>query len=156
MDSRNPVQEAAVELLRECFEGIKPGAGGTWFVQGKEGVFDAIDGLSSARASASPGPGIATIAAHVNHIVYTLQGVNVFAGGAEPEGSWEDTWKVQTVSEEEWAALVAKVHHEYEVFRPFYAGVSDWSVEDSAIGGLAVLPHVAYHLGAIRQLLKLV
>ncbi|MBS1713872.1 MAG: hypothetical protein JST30_06000 [Armatimonadetes bacterium] len=156
MPSTHPVQEAAVELLRECFEGIKPGAQGTWFVQGQEGVFDAVDSLTAERASASPGPGLATIAAHVNHMIYTLQGVNVYAGGKEPEGTWEDTWKVQSVDEARWKEMVQTLHREYETFRPFYEGTTDWSVEDSAIGGLAILPHLAYHLGAVRQLLKLV
>lgn len=37
-------------LLRECFEGIPEGAESTWFVQGKEGIFDALNSLSAEEA----------------------------------------------------------------------------------------------------------
>lgn len=156
MSDRHPLQQAAVVLLRECFEGIPQGAQGTWFVQGKEGIFDAVDGLSAARASASPGPGLSSVASHVNHMVYILQGANALNGGREPLGSWEDTWTRQEYSDADWHGLVSSLREEYDKLMPFFASYSDWTAEDSAVGALALLPHLAYHLGAVRQLLKLV
>src|SRR6476469_540968 len=96
-------QQAAVTLVREAFEGIPAGQDYTWFVQGKEGVFDALTSVDAEAASRRPSPTCASIAAHTNHLLYILRSANTCQGRPEPEGTWEDTWKKQTVTEAEWA-----------------------------------------------------
>jgi len=147
-------RDVAATLLREAFEGIPSGQNYTWFVQGKEGLFDALSAASAEEASRQPNPGCPSIAAHANHILYILRSANTSQGQAEPEGTWEDTWKVQAVTDSEWASLVERIRCEYESFLAWFRGNEDWSGEFAIFEGLAPLPHVAYHLGAIRQLLK--
>lgn len=143
-------------LIRECFEGRPAGKDYTWFVEGKEGIFDALESTGAEIASVKPSLECASIAAHTFHIRYALRGANAYLGGPEQEGDWESTWAKQEVSEEEWADLKADVRHQYEFFVKFFEANPSIEQEDHAIGFLAQLPHMAFHLGAIRQIMKIV
>lgn len=149
-------QVAAAMLLREAFEGMPAGQNYTWFVQGKEGLFDALSAVTAEEASRKPAAECASIAAHAYHILYILRCANAQAGGPEPEGSWEDTWKVQTASDSEWAGLIERIRGEYHRYVPWLESNSDWQGEHAFVEGLVPLPHIAFHLGAIRQLLKVI
>lgn len=146
---------ALLVLFKETFEGIPPGETGTWFVQGKEGIFDALQNTSAEQASRKPSSGSNSIAAHVNHIRYALQLANSEnAGGTKPEGDWESSWDVQQMNETEWAQADQDVRREYEIFMKWLRINPDWHDEETNIYSLSLLPHMAYHLGAIRQLMK--
>lgn len=157
MSDTSDLRPAFVILLRECFEGIRPGASGTWFVEKHEGLLDALHTISAEQASHRIDPGSPTIAAHAYHILYTLQGLTTFLGRPAPEGTWEDSWKKQSATSPEWAELGRAIEVEYRVFLNWLDGNPDWGDEpDNRTGGLAILPHMAYHLGAIRALMRLV
>lgn len=142
-------------LLRECFEGIPAGASGTWFVQGTEGLLDVFDSVSATKASRKPSQQGSSIAAHIYHVLFILKGANTYGGRPGPGGTWESSWDVQAVSEEEWKRLESDVRDEYEFFQGWVAQHSDWTNPDTTTGVLAQLPHLAYHLGAVRQLMAL-
>lgn len=146
-------QRAAVVLFKEAFEGMPTGQDYTWFVQGKEGIFDALDSVDAERASRHAGDA-SSIAAHAYHLLYAMRWANTAQGGERPEGSWEDSWRKQDATPEEWAALKAALREEVERFVPWLETNEDWSFDEAYLATLAVLPHVAYHLGAIRQLMK--
>ena len=150
----NEWQSAAAVLLREAFEGRAEGETGTWFVEGREGIFDALDSADAGRASTPPGPGSATLAAHAFHLRHLLRGANVYAGGDPPEGDWESSWKVQRVTDAEWRTLRAEIAAEYERLLPFVR-TGPLEGPGATTGTLAVVVHVAYHLGAMRALLRL-
>lgn len=154
MAGQHTFQSAAEELFREAFEGVAPDRDYTWFVQGKEGVFDALDALDAGEASRRPTPGCATIAAHAYHLLYVLRCANIAQGRPAPQGSWEDTWRRQAVTEEEWRYLRRDIRAEYALFRDWLRENDDWSGEDAVLGALTPLPHVAFHLGAIRQVVR--
>ncbi len=149
-------QEAEVVLFKEAFEGIAKGASGTWFVEGKEGLFNAFESVDAAQASQHANDKSYSIAAHAYHILYLLRVANYNQGFPAPEGSWNDSWKNQEATAEEWNDLVEEIRLNYERVLQFLSGNQDWSNDETVIGALAVLPHVAFHLGAIRQLLRLV
>ena len=148
-------QSAAVMLLRECFEGKEPVNTYTWFVEGKEGLFDAFDSLTAGKASHRPGPDSATIAAHCYHLLYALRGSNTVHGAPEPAGSWSDSWLKTEATEAEWEELKAAIRTEYASFMQWFRNHSEWSDETTLCGALTTLPHMAFHLGAIRQLMRL-
>ncbi len=143
-------------LFRECFEGRPEGQKYTWFVEGKEGIFDALESCGAESASIKLKPECASIAAHTFHIRYALRGANAYLGGPEQEGDWESSWAKQSVSEEEWNELKKDVRYQYEFFLNYFEQNPHIEEPDHAIGFLAQLPHMAFHLGAIRQLLRLV
>lgn len=148
--------DAATYLLRECFEGIPEGKSGTWFVEGKEGLLNGLDSIDAERASVKPTDRCSSIAGHSYHILYTLRGANGWHGGQQPEGTWNDSWKKQDVTPAEWDALRAAIKSEYEKYTSWYAANEEWSKEDIVVGTLAILPHMAFHLGAVQQLLRIV
>lgn len=149
-------QQAAAVLFKEAFEGIPPGADGTWFVQGKEGIFDALTSISAESASYKPLPDCPSIAAHAYHLLYALRWANTSQGRPAPEGTWESSWAKQSATDAEWGELIQTIKSEYELYFGWLKCNDDWSGEDAYIGGLGIVPHVAYHLGAIRQLLYIV
>lgn len=157
MSDRSDLRPAFVTLFRECFEGIRAGASGTWFVEKHEGILDALRTVSAERASYRIDPDSPTLAAHAYHMLYALRGLTSFLGRPEPEGSWEDSWSKQSATEEEWAELGKAIEAEYRVFLNWLDGDPDWGDEpDNRTGGLAILPHMAYHLGAMRALMRLI
>lgn len=152
----NQFHESATYLFRECFEGREPGNNYTWFVEGLEGIFYTLDQVDAARASTKPTERCNSIVGHAYHMLFAMRGANAQCGGKAPEGTWEDSWKKQEANEDEWAQLKADLRAEYDSFIRWYAANEDWSPEHLVMGSLALLPHMAFHLGAINQLVRIV
>jgi hypothetical protein len=150
------LQQSAAKLFREAFEGREEGKDYTWFVEGKEAILPTLDGIDAMTASHSPGSGLPTLAAHAYHLRYILQWLNVPAGEVPPTENWESTWAKETVTDEEWDALRAEIKDRFDRAVKWMAENEDWSVDNAHMMFLAPLPHVAYHLGAMRVLVKLV
>ncbi len=150
------LQSAAATLFREAFEGREDGKDSTWFVQDREAILPTLDDVDAMAASHSPGSGLPTLAAHAYHLRYILHWLNVPQGDGRPEGDWESSWTKEVVSSEEWDALRAEIRARYGRALAWIGSNEDWSVEGAHLMFLSPLPHVAYHLGAMRTLLKLV
>lgn len=142
-------------LFREAFEGKAEDKDYTWFVQGREGLFEALDQCDATVASERPGPTCSTIGAHFNHVRYALWLGNAYARGESPKGEWEASWAKQSFSPEEWSKLRADVRAEYDEMLRWYEANVDFSDPETLTGSVAQVAHMAYHLGAIRQLLKI-
>lgn len=153
-DNQN-FRDAAALLFRECFEGVPAGKDYTWFVQGKEGILDALESTSASRASIKPSEHCASIAAHAYHILFALRGAGESIGMPGPEGTWESSWDKQTATPEEWEELINEIRSTYTQLLKWFESNEEWSDPEAVVGSLALLPHMAFHLGAIRQLMKL-
>ncbi|HWD39471.1 MAG TPA: hypothetical protein VG944_11525 [Fimbriimonas sp.] len=153
--NKDSFNEAIAELLREGFEGVGP-SGSTWFVEGHEAILPTIRELSSERASVCPIPGRASIGAHVRHLIFLMSLANTCHGEALPAGSWTDTWSRNEFSAEEWRAMQEELERRYLAFAEWFRTNENWVHEMGVIGPISTLPHVAFHLGAIRQLVALV
>lgn len=150
------LKSAIMLLFRECFEGRPEGQQYTWFVEGREGIFDALESTGADVASVKPSLECSSIAAHAFHIRYTLRGANAYLGGPPQEGDWESSWAKQEVDEEEWTELKRDIRYQYEFFVDACEKAGEFDDPDTAIGFAAQLPHMAFHLGAIRQIMKVV
>ena len=117
------------------------------------GLLTALDGVTAARASRSPAPGRTSVAAHAEHVRFTLHVVNAWGRGEQPEVDWADSWTVSSVTEPEWDALRASIRHEFQIMLEAVRGRAAWREQDvqTAINTIA---HTAYHAGAIRQIIK--
>lgn len=139
-------------LFRELVYGAPP-TGAFVLNPGDGGLLVALDGLSSSDASKSSNEG-ASIAAHVEHLRYGLSLMNRWAAGEKnpfADADWTASWERRAVSDVEWAALRQSLREEAE---RWYAALQESrkvvGVElDGVIGSVM---HVAYHLGAIRQI----
>ena len=119
---------------------------------GDVGLLTLLDGLSAASAStASHGGG--TIAAHVDHLRYGFSLMNRWAAGENPFGDadWAASWKRTTVSEADWSELREALRSEVKRWHAELQEPREVAGEevDGVIGSIV---HLAYHMGAIRQI----
>jgi hypothetical protein len=122
--------------------------------RGDPGLLRSIDALSAERASTSPVPGAATIAAHVDHLCYGLDLMNRWSDGeADPWSSadWTASWRRATVTVSEWAALRDRLRTSTGRWRKSLETPRSMSALELN-GVIASIAHLAYHLGAIRQI----
>ena len=94
-----------------------------------------------------------TVAAQAEHAKFYLDRICEFMNGRTENVNWEDSWLIETVNDEEWAALRESVKKTYENVLQCLAGVDDWT-NDRVGMAVGMVAHTAYHLGAIRQISK--
>jgi hypothetical protein len=119
---------------------------------GDEGLLRSLDKLSAQAASALTATG-SSIAAHVDHLRYGLSLMNRWSTGDNPFGTadWSTSWKKTTVSDEEWQTRRAELRS--ETARWLEALGSPREVQAIELNGIVgTIAHLAYHLGAIRQI----
>jgi hypothetical protein len=139
------------DLFKETFEGT--GGASSHFIDPKGGaLFETLERISSETASRNQSG--SSIAAHCGHTRYYLQVLPQFMRDEHPKADWPDSWQKSQVDVLEWAALKRSLRAEYETVTHFLQGIQTW--DDEMIGGgLSMLAHTSYHLGAIRQLAKI-
>jgi hypothetical protein len=150
------VLRSVVDLLREAYEG-PPDASATWFVDNEPdaGLFGAIAGLSAQEASTSMDSSQAsgsTIASHVEHLRWSLAMMNAAIRG-EPLGDWKESWQLVQADEGGWDRLRSSLRGEYETLQVALRGQVALP-EEYLPGVLSLLPHAAFHLGIIRQMIE--
>ena len=144
-------KESLLELLSEAYTG--PNHAYTWFIGNEpgSGLFGTLDGLSAEDASRAQNHG-STVAAHTEHLRWSLAHANAFARGETPPGSWPESWSVREVDAGAWDDLRATLRREFEALLRAIEQQEDFSDPQMLTGIMALAPHAAYHLGAIRQM----
>lgn len=137
-------------LLRETFEGSPPGQWSAYLDQ-EVGFFKTLAGASAEQASRNVNG--TSAAAQTEHAKFYLDRLREFIAGRTEPVNWEQSWLIETVDDEEWAALCESVRRSYEESVRLIAEQADWN-ERSVGMAMAMLAHTAYHLGAVRQILK--
>ena len=149
---RDGVMKSLRMVLKEAYEGPQDPRG-TWFVEmaPDTGLFGTLASMGAGEASRPPAAGRSTIAGHAAHLRFSLEVARRFLGGDRGPFDWKQSWAVGSVDEAAWAELRSGLRQEYDAFRRALdeAGELDWLLLSAMFGGLA---HVAYHLGAIRQM----
>ena len=138
-------------LFSELVEGA-PTTGAYILNRGDAGLLASLDRLSAYDASA-PRTGGATIAAHVEHLRYGLSLMNRWAAGERPfeEAQWAPSWRTTTVGDAEWAELRAGLRREAERWLENLGAPRE--VDEIGLNGMiGSVVHLAYHLGAMRQI----
>jgi hypothetical protein len=146
------VRQAMLTLIREIAFGTGPDA--AWVLNpGDRGLLASLDRLSASEANASTAGG-APIAAHADHLRYGLTLLNRWGAGEDDPFSTADysaSWQRPPVTDEEWKALRASLSGELRALSGVIEGRREWD-EVSLTGVMAGVVHLAYHLGAIRQI----
>ena len=138
------------ELLRETFEGARPGQG-TEYLDRDGGLRQTLGGLTAEQASRRI-RGRPSIAAHSRHMEFHLRTVSEWIQGQRHKRDWPASFEPQTVDETEWLALRERLEYARQEFLHLVSGMSEEHLLEEG-AGLGALAHLAYHLGAIRQLL---
>jgi hypothetical protein len=145
-----------LEYLGEAYEG--PSKGYTWFLdnQPDAGLFSSLAGLTADQASRPAVPGGTTIAAHVEHLRWSLATANDILRGGIFQPKWKESWTVQAVDPSAWEHLQADLRQEYNTLRAGIVAQAASFKPEWLIGTMAMAPHAAYHLGAMRQMIRMV
>jgi hypothetical protein len=140
-------------LFRELIDG--PDATAAWMLNGGDiGLLRSLDALSAAAASAVPTAGAASIAAHTEHLRFGLSLMNRWNHGERDPWStadWTASWKRSVVNDQEWADLRQALATEARAWLQTFGAPRDYD-EMELNGVIASVAHLAYHLGAIRQI----
>jgi hypothetical protein len=138
-------------LFKETFEGSSPQVSA--YLDRGVGVLNTIEKLSAHNASRSIEENGATIAAHTEHARFYLVALLEFMNGRTEKVNWDESWLVKIVDETEWKLLKENVRRDYEIVVETFQKVEDW--DDEKVGdAITIVVHTAYHLGAIRQIIK--
>jgi hypothetical protein len=147
---------SVVELLTEAYAG-PPNPSSTWFIDNEpdSGVLGLVANLTAAEASRSvdeSGESGTSIASHVEHLRWSLAQMNAAIRG-EPQQEWKESWRVLAADETGWGRLRSELRSELDTLCQALKSQQGLP-EEYVIGLLALLPHAAYHLGNIRQMIE--
>jgi hypothetical protein len=145
---------AVARLFAELVAGA-PKDGAFILNSGDAGLLRSLEKLSAAEASECADGG-ATIAAHTQHVRYGLSLMNDWAqNGGDPfaDAKWDEAWKISTVTEAEWSEIRAGLREEAVRWEKTLDGPAPTD-KLGQLGFISSVAHVAYHLGAIRQISK--
>ena len=150
MDNANraPVQRQLLNVIDEALHG--PPEGFAYFSDRGEraGLIRLLESLDA--SSASQNVGHTSIAAHVNHLVFSLAASSEFLEGNPHRVDWAESWTVQTITSQSWNRLIADLSRGVDRLKS--AIESTFGQSERTIGvALGAAAHLAYHIGAIRQ-----
>lgn len=142
-------------LFSELVDGAVAEGGAFILNSGDVGLLRSLDKLSATDASRSVNGG-ATIAAHAQHVRYGLSLMNQWAtegGNPFANANWDEAWKTTVIDAAEWDEIRSGLRDEAHAWlRTLQAPREVSEVELTAMA--ASVAHLAYHLGAIRQINK--
>jgi len=155
VDLAEDLRRSLATLLHEVLEG--PAETGAFVLnRGDRGLLASLDALSAETATARP-DGRASVAAHVDHLRYGIELLNRWARGEDPwsTANYAASWQRNEVSPEQtddqWRALREALKEEARAWTASAARRADWN-ESGITEAFASVVHLAYHLGAIRQI----
>lgn len=151
--------EGLLDILREAVEGGVPGQG-TSFLDGtaadgsgNHGLLATLAALSAEQASRDVGG--TSVAGQARHTALHLEVLVRWNRGERGPFDWKGSFLPAAVGGAEWAEVQSRVRRAYEeavaLARSWETRPLDGDVTGELAGATA---HVAYHLGAIRQMVK--
>lgn len=139
-------------LFRELVDGV-PKDPSYMLNTGDVGLLASLEQVSASDASRHHAGG-ASIAAHVDHLRYGLSLMNAWKAGVKNPwagADWTASWKKTAVTEPEWRHLRAALREEAHRWLATLGATREVD-EVELTYMVANIAHLAYHLGAIRQM----
>ena len=139
-------------LFGELVEGAPPDA--AYVLNPSDpGLIRSLDKLSAEDASRIPPGRTSSVAAHVDHLRYGLELLNRWNDGADPfaEADYSASWGRTAVQDADWVRLRAELRIQADTWSRALQDTRP--LDDITLTGIvASVVHLAYHLGAIRQI----
>lgn len=154
MTTYDGLAPALTSIFTELTEGAAS-TGGFVLNASDAGLLASLDRLDAAAASRSSDGG-ATIAAHAAHLAYGLSLMNRWAteGGNPFAGArWDEAWQVATVDDQQWSAIRVDLRDQARRWKEHLAQPRE-VIAIELNGMVGSVAHLAYHLGAIRQIVR--
>jgi hypothetical protein len=149
------LHRAMQQLFSELADGTADRKSAYILNSGDAGLLRSLDKLAAAEASRRVNGG-ATIAAHAQHVRYGLSLMNRWAtDGGNPfaDAKWDEAWKISEVTEPQWEEIRHGLVGESDRWRDILGAPRELD-RVGLKGMMASIAHVAYHLGAIRQIAR--
>src|SRR5262245_54664749 len=151
----NDSSHALSALFGELIDGAARGGDAFVLNSGDQGLLRSLDHLAADDASRSVDGG-ATIAAHAQHLRYGLSLMDRWAregGNPFADAAWDEAWHTSRVEEPAWSEIRNGLRSES---RQWLAALDSprTATPIEFTGMLGSIVHLAYHLGAIRQISK--
>jgi hypothetical protein len=146
------IRDIIIEFLVEVYNG--PSHQYTWFINNEpdSGILGTIKKLKPVEASTPIIENGTTIAAHIEHLRWTLNKTNSLLCGENPTMNWSESWQIRQVDSTQWKLLIVQLMEEFKTLIRSLSSVNSWASDEQLKEVLALIPHAAYHLGAIRQM----
>ena len=149
------VSPILARLFSELVDGANDRTGGFILNSGDDGLLRSLEKISAADASRSANGG-ATLAAHAQHVRYGLSLMNRWASeGGNPfeDAKWDEAWKTSNVDAAQWEEIRRGLRGETHRWLAALGSPREAAAVELS-GMVASIAHLAYHLGAIRQIEK--
>ncbi len=151
----NEINEALRTLFAELTDGAHERGGAYILNTGDVGLLKSLEKLSARDASHAVDDG-ATIAAHTQHLRYGLSLMNrwtIEGGNPFADAKWDEAWTLTAVNDAEWRDIQRGLEEEVRRWAEQLAAPRD--VTQTELNGMVgSVAHLAYHLGAIRQIAR--
>ena len=119
------------------------------------GVLQTLLHVDHVRASTPVAHGGTTIAGQASHAAYYVELLEKLAEGEDVRADWPQSFVPSVVDEARWEETRARLLASLARVRTTVLAVDAWD-EERLRGALGVLVHTAYHLGAVRQMVRVV
>ncbi len=142
-------------LFSELVDGANNPKGGFILNTGDIGLLKSLEKISASDASRSVNDG-ATIAAHAQHVRYGLSLMNQWVtegGNPFANAKWDEAWKISGVDAAAWEEIRNGLRDEAQRWLTVLSEPRE-VIDIEFTGLVASIAHLAYHLGAIRQINK--
>jgi hypothetical protein len=142
-------------LFSELVDGAREQGGAFMLNSGDVGLLRSLEKLSATDASRAVNDG-ATIAAHAQHLRYGLSLMNRWAregGNPFADAKWDEAWKTRGVDTRTWEEIRAGLRDEARNWLEILKTPREVAPIELA-GMIGSIGHLAYHLGALRQINK--
>jgi hypothetical protein len=149
----NESHVALGRVFSELIDGAAGNDGALVLNTGDVGLLQSLERMPAAEASRAVNGG-ATIAAHAQHLAYGLTLMNRWAAeGGDPfaDATWDAAWRTSAVGDSEWREIRQRLRDESRRWLAALRSPREVSELERA-GLIASIAHLAYHLGAIRQI----
>ncbi len=146
------VQRQLLNVIDEAIHG--PPEGFAYFSDrgDRAGLLRLLESLDASSASQTVGQ--TSVAAHVNHLVFSLAASTDFIEGNERRVNWSESWAVEVVTADAWSKLIADLTSGIDRLKS--AIETTFAQSERTMGvALGAVAHLAYHIGAIRQKVSL-
>ena len=153
--STTELRASLTRLFSELVDGANVRAQAFMLNSGDAGLLRSLDKISAAEASRSVNGG-ATIAAHAEHLRYGLSLMNRWAregGNPFADATWDAAWRISTADDTRWQDIRNGLRDETRHWMEALDSPRDIS-QIELTGMISSIAHLAYHLGAIRQINK--
>lgn len=137
-------------LLEETFERVNG-----IYLDGKTSLLETLAGISAAEASQTITDDSTSIASQVDHVRFYIDILKGYMDGRQFDKiDWQGSWSRKSVNDVEWDALRKELESDYAKLRAHLNSFPDWNDDKRLGGALGIIVHTAYHLGAIRQIMR--